>query len=525
MEATMTAPATGWRAYIRKRIYRWHRVLGIITVIPVIFWCLSGIAHPFMSHWFKPQIAHEFVKPEPVNPEALKVPLAEILNRAGIPVLRTFRVISFDGRTVYQVMLSDHKLVYFDTKTGEQLEKGDIAYAGYLAQYFAGDRQSRVRVTPVTSFTSEYRSVNRLLPVWKVSFDRPDGMDVYVDTEQSRLANYNERSRKVFLAVFNTFHTWEWLTSISHNTVRVLVMMACLTVIILSMLSGVIVYGVLWKKAKKVRKDGSIRRYHRQIGIAVSLVTLTFAFSGAYHVSRKLTPDNRHAFVRQPLIRTNGLRVPMEKLPLDWPRVTGLSLAQVDGRSYYRVSYKKESNWDKKQVDQAETAKPVASADPAGVAYYDTQTASLLPDGMIAHAKDLVRSFWAAEESGKGPACCEAMDAGQQQAAGELPELEKTDILTRFDREYGFINKRLPVVKLSLRTDDHLSYYVEPATGHLAARITDGDRLEGLSFAFLHKYSGVDGFGKNFRDGITLFSSLGVLVVSVLGLILFWKGK
>ena len=40
-------------------MYKWHRTLGIITLIPVIFWTLSGLMHPFMAHFFKPQIANE----------------------------------------------------------------------------------------------------------------------------------------------------------------------------------------------------------------------------------------------------------------------------------------------------------------------------------------------------------------------------------------------------------------------------------------------------------------------------------
>jgi hypothetical protein len=95
--------------------------------------------------------------------------------------------------------------------------------------------------------------------------------------------------------------------------------------------------------------------------------------------------------------------------------------------------------------------------------------------------------------------------------------------MTKFDSDYGFINKRLPVVKLALNTPTHLTYYLEPATGRMAARVQDSDRREGLSFAVFHKYLLVDFAGKNFRDFLTAFAAMGVLVVSVLGLILFIK--
>ncbi len=532
-QSTDTVPAaSGLRRYVKKNMYRWHRLIGIITVVPVIFWTISGLSHPFMSHWFKPTIAHEFMKPDAVDRAALKLPLTTVLRQNRVERLRSFRVVTLNKRAYYQVKGASNALSYYDAQTGTLLPNGDRQYAESLARYFIDDAKTPVQLVPVTDFSNEYRYVNRLLPVYKVSFDRADRMDVYVETEQGRLANYNERSRKAFLWLFNNFHNWDWLATISNNTLRIGVMVLCLSIIIISMLSGIVIYGFMWRLFKKPRnaanKVGVLRKYHRQIGILVSLVTFTFAFSGAYHATRKLTPDDRIRYVRQPLVATDALTASVLSLPVDWSQVTNLSLAVVDGKPYYQVFTKPadKGGWNKKQIDNAEggSRKAESTAKPT-LAYYDVQTAALLPDGVMTHAKDLVMSFWAAETSGKGPACCEMMDDRQQASAGELPDLLKTEFLTKFDREYGFINKRLPVVKLALDTPDKLTYYVEPATGRLAAKIVDSDRLEGLSFAFLHKYSGVDAAGKDIRDIITMVSALGVLVVSLFGLALFLKVK
>lgn len=524
------------RALVQRNMYRWHRIIGLITVVPVIFWTISGLSHPFMSHWFKPTIAHEFAPADMLDKTRLIRPVGEVLRQNRVESLRTFRVVQLDGRSYYQVKGVDNALRYYDTATGQLLPKGDERYAEAMARYFIGDASTPIQLERVTRFLPEYRYVNRLLPVWKVSFARADGMDVYVETEQSRLANYNERSRKAFLWLFNNFHNWDWLEAISNNTLRVGVMVICLSIIMLSMLSGLVIYGFMWKRFRKPRNAGDrvgfLRKNHRQIGIAVSLVTLTFAFSGAYHVLRKLTPDNRIAFVRQPALSPAVLQTDVLALPVDWTTVTNLSMAVVGGKPYYQVFTKPAGpkGWGKadagqRQIDRAEGSAKTAPAGKPNIAYYDAQTAALLPDGVMTHANELALRFWAADASGKGPACCEQMDASQQAEAGYPPALLETAFLTKFDREYGFINKRLPVVKLALDTPDRLTYYVEPATSRLAAKVVDSDRREGLSFAVLHKYFLLDWAGKNVRDIVTMLAALGVLVVSVLGLVLFLKVK
>lgn len=98
--------------------------------------------------------------------------------------------------------------------------------------------------------------------------------------------------------------------------------------------------------------------------------------------------------------------------------------------------------------------------------------------------------------------------------------------MNEFDnREYGFVNKRLPVVKLEYNSSNSITYYIETSTSRLASVVSNSTRYEGYSFAVLHKFLFLDWAGKNIRDFITVFSALGLLAVSVLGLILFIKTK
>jgi hypothetical protein len=517
------------RVRIKRNMYKWHRMLGIITVIPVIFWTCSGLSHPIIAHWFKVPLAHEYIKPEVVDRGQLKLSIQQVLSRNGINLFTSFRLIRFRGQTFYQVKNRKNEVSYFSAADGRKLVNGEHLYAEYLARYFLGDSTSKLqKIEKITSFDGDYQYVNRLLPVWKLSFARKDKMDMYVETFQSRLANYNDSNRKTFLWVFSNFHSYAFIEKITNNTIRYMLILIFAAFVIFSTLSGLLVYGFLWNKFKKPlqgQKLGFLRRNHRSIGIAVSLVTLSFMGSGAYHATRKFKPDDRINYVFEPEINISELAFSSNDLPLKWDEVSNISCARFDNKTYYQVRRVKKENdsWKKQQVANAETMfEGKARTNKPDLDYYGAADGKFLPDGVMEHSYSLVKHFVAQGAADGEPACCEMMaNAAADQSAPLI--ISSSDYLSKFDTDYGFINKRLPVVKLVLSTPTHLTYYLEPATGRLAAKVQDSDRREGLSFAVFHKYLLVDFAGKNFRDFLTAFAAMGVLVVSVLGLILFIK--
>ena len=505
---------------IRRGVYRWHRILGILTAIPVILWTCSGLSHPFMAHYFKVDVAHEFTDPRPINKTQILLTLTDVLKQNKIQSLRNFRTVEFKGTTFYQLKDQRSNLAYYSAATGNVLQGGDRLYAEFLARYFLGDSISNVTsIEKITDFTDQYKYVNRYLPVWKVSFKREDKMDIYVETGQSRLANYNDNNRKAFLWIFGNFHSYEWLAKITNNTFRYIVLLFLAAIVIGSTISGLVVYGFMWKKFRKPVKSGQklgfLRRNHRSIGIAVSLVTLSFIGSGAYHATRKFNPDDRVKYVFEPEIKASSLIVSPEKLPIDRKLVFNISLAKINDKSYYQVYTMAtgKDTWKKQQVDRAETMFGEKKAAKPNVSYYDTATGEILQDGVMEHAYSLVKHFVAQGAADGQAACCEMMANIAVDRSAPL-SIIATDYLVKFDKEYGFINKRLPVVKFALNTPGHLTYYVEPSTGRMAARLEDGDRREGFSFALFHKFFLVDFAGKNIRDLVTVISALGVLVVA-----------
>jgi hypothetical protein len=49
-----------FKKYIRKNIYRWHRISSLFVAVPVLMWSLSGFLHPVMSS-FKPDVRNQFL--------------------------------------------------------------------------------------------------------------------------------------------------------------------------------------------------------------------------------------------------------------------------------------------------------------------------------------------------------------------------------------------------------------------------------------------------------------------------------
>ncbi len=496
---------------IKKSIYKWHRTLGIITIIPVIFWCISGLMHPVMAHWFRPNIAHEKIEATAFPKEQIHLSLQEVLAKNNIEVFKNFHLVSFNNKTYYQIKTNPiNEVLYLDAVTGNPLKKGDQLYAEWLSRYFLEDSKSKITNTVLlTEFDGQYKYVNRYLPVWKVTFENADNMDVYVETTSSKLATYNTTSRKIQLWIFDQFHNWNFLEAISNNSIRIVLMLLLLGIITLSALSGIVIYGFFWKAFKKAPvtdNDSRFKKHHRKIGLAVSLVTFTFAFSGGYHATKKWEPYTLDKMVYTPDFKTQNIGLSNLELKPDstW---SNLSLIQFKNKNYYQVSLLPN------EEDEIKNR------------YIDAKTAAITPDIEEEYVRFLANTF-AKMTATKGTLPADCCEVENNESCIKNAQVVSSKYLYQFDRrDYGFVNKRLPVIQLSYDTPDKTSFYIEPSTSRLASIVTNADRTEGYSFAILHKFLFMDWAGKNIRDLTMALSAMGVLVVSLLGLYLFIKRK
>ena len=501
-----------WVKKLKQKIYTWHRTIGIITVVPVIFWCLSGVMHPFMAHFFKPEIANERLEKPTISHANIPLSIQTVLAKNNLKQIKNFRIVSFNKGHFYQVKTVDNVLHYYNTANASELANGDAKYAEYLSRYFLDDQKSKVVSSEVlTEFDSQYKYVNRYLPVYKLSFKRDDAMQVYVETSSSKLATFNPKSRQFFIWFFDVFHNWSFLDVITNNTIRVWIMILLLSFIVLSALSGIVIYGLFWKVFKKqvptTEATTKLRFNHRKIGIAVAFVTLTFALSGAYHAFSKLKPNNLSSMVYEPTIDVAKLSLENNKLALDWSAFLNTSIIQLKNDIYYQVILKGEEKQTK-------------------TVYINTENGTINKNAELKYVEFLAQHF--SNKLNKKAACCDMQEPEECESSSDISnaKLFKTKTLYDFEkREYGFVNKRLPVVKLAYNNPEKATYYIEPTSSHLAAVITNSERFEGYSFAIFHKFLFMDWAGKGIRDLVTVIAAMGLLTVCILGLLLFLKNN
>src|SRR5690606_40278288 len=96
--------------------------------------------------------------------------------------------------------------------------------------------------------------------------------------------------------------------------------------------------------------------------------------------------------------------------------------------------------------------------------------------------------------------------------------IARVERVEAFSGEYEFINKRLPVHAVHFALPGNPTVYVETASNTLASRVVDSKRVEGYTFAYVHKWHFLDFLGKDLRDilmGIVAFSILLTLVLGV----------
>ncbi|MFA6085328.1 PepSY domain-containing protein [Mucilaginibacter sp.] len=480
-------------ATAKQNFYKWHRILGLTALIPVIFWTLSGLSHPFMSNWFRPVIALEVFKPISQSEMKPVLSIQQVLDKNSITVFRNFNMVNFNKQTYYQVLGKDSVYNYFSADDGAPLKNGDQLYATFLARYFTQDSTSAVKNSSLQkTFDAQYQPINRLLPVWKISFNRPDGMDVYIETSHSRMGTFNNNTRKTMLWFFEQFHTWAFLAAIGGEQFRIVVLLVIVSIMFLSLLSGLTVYGFFWKKFKAAQQNRKatgkednrfVHRFHRQIGLIVSFVMFTFITSGAFHLLVKLHNIDPEKKTYEQLINRKDLLVSNLQLPIADSTIKKVSLINYFNKPYYQVSTNKKE-----------------------VLYFSAADGKQLADGDKQYAAYLGNYF-------------RLQAIGLKQVKGK-PTITQ---IRQFDNEYGFINKRLPVEKVEYPGGEN--WYIETTSSKLATKVASIDRTEGFSFIFLHKYFGMSWAGKNIRDVVSMLAALGVLVVSLFGFASFIKNK
>ena len=453
-------------------LLRWHARVGMVVGLAIIGWGLSGLSHPIISR-IQP-VADAFTYKLDAMSTADLLTVAAASERAGIMgEASAARLLAWRGRPYYRVVVAD-AVIWLDARTGELIPRGEPDYAVHLARHYLGDQQNAIQSVELqTSFDDDYVYVNRLLPVWRVSFARDDGLRVYVDTASDRLGTVVNNTKAMTSTFFRNVHSWVF---IENTALRLSLMSLCLLGGGLISLAGLLQYYLQWRAGRGWRPR-PLLRLHRGLGLAVAITAVTFTGSGLYHLWQKQFLPS--------IAEVPPMAAAFNKLSLDWsslsPYLVQADLVNIDDDYYFRV-------WAGGELQ-----------------YRRAANGELLSDGEAVHARAIAQAYM-------------PVDA---------PLLAMRTVAA-FAGEYGFVNKRLPVIALDYDNAEHLSVYVEPRSGALAAVVRDSDRVEGLSFSVLHKWHFIDGLGRTARVSISAFFAAGIALMFILGMVLYirrWRRR
>ena len=251
-----------------------HTRLAWVAGLVAMAWAATGFLHPIMS-WTAPRPAVQAPPAQTLPLSGLIAP-GPLLAQAGLAETRQVRLADVEGSLVWFAATPEGGgRIALDARTGAPAPEAERTHAIALARHYAGLADTPVRSARlITAFSTDYPSVNRLLPVWEVTFDTPDALALYVDTGMDRLAAVTNTPRRILLSVFQNVHTLKFLER--WEPVRLAV---------ITLLIGTVMAMTIAGAAMLLSGRGrGMRRVHRALAWAALVPTLMFTGSGLFHL-------------------------------------------------------------------------------------------------------------------------------------------------------------------------------------------------------------------------------------------------
>jgi hypothetical protein len=426
---------------------RLHRALAWVALVVLMAWTLSGFLHPLMG-LLAPMPAQRSLPTAALAPDALAAGLSAVLRGSdGAAVVRT---VPGPGGPLWQRTGPDGERRYL-RMDGSPWPGSDRDYARWLASTYLGEERAIRSIERVDRFGDEYPWVNRLLPVWAVSFEGDEGLVAYVHTETGVLASLSDTRRRWMQAGFRQVHTLAFLGAL--DPLRRTVVASAMTVLLVLGLAGL----VLWWRRPASPKAPSARRWHRRLALWAGIPLLGMASSGLIHTLWKAgdAPDrglSLPAALAPPSISADGQRLSGALAPAatggPWSQASLTTLP--DGRLVLALRSPLAAGW----------GVPVPEA-----RVVDLASGTTVADG----ERDLARAA----------------------AARHGLDGDALRRVTRFGPDYDFRNRRLPAWIAT--TDDGRRIALDPDTAQRLDVMSANAVAEAWVFSIVHKWQPLAG--------------------------------
>lgn len=480
---------------MKAALFKLHHQVAWIAGITALTWGLSGFGHPIMV-WLSP-------RPVAFSAPSEKVDLAnalspgEIMRKAGVDQALEIRTLTHGGNSFYLIREGERsERRYFDVDTGAEIDGLDRVRAESLARHYTGYRETRIKdATYLTAFSDDYPDINRLLPVWRITFDQDDGRAVYVDTGSGQLVTIDNKARAIMRFIFVNVHTLDFLPK-EAAWARVLIILVMVGSLWFAAVLGVALLIAL--KARK-RQEAS-RKWHRIIGYAALFPALMFTSSGLYHLLYGASSDTHASNTIQPMpIAAAELTLPPQVYIEDSAPISGMNAVRgVDGAPLLRFALLREGSGNGGGGEHAhhqDHMKRLENQPQTLALWYHADTAAPVDGGAETVAQSLANEHLGIEQA----------------------DILSTTPVTRFSAEYGFLNKRLPVWRLALKGAEERRVFVDAANGVIASEITAADMRELWVFDNLHKWQFMGFLGRIPRDIISMIAVALVISMAAFG--------
>ena len=466
-----------------------HRLLAILGGIGLLLWGGSGLLHPIMTTW-GPQQAVFFPPSHPVDLVGVR-PIHQTLAEAGIAEAAAIRIVPGEAESLLQVTEDPNApRRYFRLHDGVELPNHDEAHAVFLARHYMREEAPVRSVEWIDDFTPSYPWVNRLLPVYKVTFERPDDLSIYIYTETSAAAGIDNTFKTVLQTGFRWFHTWSWFPA-EADWARVFLMALFIGSLMALALTGVAMILLIRRKA---RAPG-LRGWHRIAGYAAALPLLMFTSSGLFHlVQYAATPPTKTLTLSTP-ISLAGASFPIHEQWTDLSAGLDISTVSIiedaNGRLLYRLGLAARRHGGPETLSEIRNARFDGIERTGPALYIDAATGAPFEDG----DREI------------------ALQLGERFTGVSRDAIHNAELVTRFGPQYDFRNKRLPVWRLDYGAPVNATIFVDTTSGVLADRTPDHAKAEQWSFSYLHKWNFLFPLG---RETQTLVVSVAVAFSLVL---------
>jgi len=468
-----------------------HRYLIWIGAIALTLFLFSAFMHPLMI-WTGPR-ATSFFPPQTTISSDDVAAIPVILGKHKIEVATIVKIVPSESGPLLQISQSKTgEKRYFDPKSLSELTNFDRIQAIWLARFYTGFKETPITdVEIIREFSNAYPWVNRLLPVYKISFDTQDNRTVFVHTETSAMASMSNDWKSSLQTIFQRLHTWNWLDN--QEYLRLIAMIILLVSIVGIALTGTALV-FLMKRRKIVQKS---RRFHRYLAYAIWLPLLAISTSGSFHlIMSSIEGDAPDTGLEKPL---------------------SLSADQFD----------RDANWINAYASISFNAMSLVEG-PDKTLYYRLGIPSKIADEVVT-----LRQHFDGLPMEKG-ALYVAVNQGTEKpltdknmaihyARALLEKAKDTDVqadlITRFGPEYDFRNKRLPVWKIVFADAPDDLIYIDPVSGTLVDRMTASTLFERYAFSWLHKWDFIVPWtGRMGRDALVVLFLFSVATVAGFGM-------